>query len=82
MFLSALLIPEFSDHQDCSAGCGAQHVAQIVGEAPSLAHDHKNLQWFALAQIISWLHGIMINADKKGSDGSQPVISTMKEIYI
>ena len=59
-FLSALLIPKFSDHQDCSAGCGAQHVAQIVGEAPSLAHDHKNLQWFALAQIISWLHGIMI----------------------
>ena len=55
MFLSALLIPEFSDHQDCSAGCGAQHVAQIVGEAPCLAHDHKNLQWFALAQIISWL---------------------------
>ena len=44
MFLSALPIPEFSDDQDCSAGCGAQHVAQVVGEAPSLAHDHKNLQ--------------------------------------
>ena len=44
VFLSILLIPEFSDDQDCSAGCGAQHVAQIVGETPCLAHDHKNLQ--------------------------------------
>ena len=40
---SLLLMPQFCDHQDGSGCKGAQHVAQVVGGGPSLAHDHKNL---------------------------------------